>query len=117
MAGDEREMAMFVKQSDDQAFKPAITLSGTTASANFPMLTQCAAENIKVVAAWNPLYFAGNESLLKTLQDFKANGIDMAINTYAAVEACAQALKTLGKDDSDAVALSPSQSNFAFSDW
>lgn len=104
MAGDEREMALFVRQAADQAFKPAITLSSTAASANFPILVQCAGENVKVVAAWNPLYFPGHEALLQTLRESGANGVDTAINTYAAVEAYAQALQAAGKDDPEAVA-------------
>lgn len=93
ITGSEKEMGMIVRQAADQDFKPAFILSSTAASAGFPGIAKCAADGVRVVAAWNPLYMPDYLPLLKELRESGVNGIDVGINVYSAVLAIAQGIE------------------------
>ena len=104
VAGSDYEMGLIVRQSADHGFNPAFILSSTAASAGFAGIASCAAENVKVVAAWNPLYTPGHQDLLERLRTEGVDGIDTAINAYSAVTAIAQGIEQAGVDDPAKVA-------------
>lgn len=105
IAGSEKEMGLIVRQAPEQGFYPEFVLSSTAASAGFAGIAGCAAQGVKVVAAWNPLYFSPvDEKLRERLRSEGANGLDTAVNAYAAVEAIAEGIRHAGVADPEEAA-------------
>ena len=105
IAGSEKEMGLIVRQSKDLGFRTSFLLSSTAASADFPTITACAGEGVRVVAAWNPLYDKGGAPLLARLREEGTNGIDVAFNAYAGIKAIAAAIQGAGVVDAGRAAL------------
>ncbi|PZO88928.1 MAG: hypothetical protein DI626_00575 [Micavibrio aeruginosavorus] len=103
IAGSEKEMGMIVRQSAQHGFHPSFILSSTALSAGFAGIVSCGGNGVRAVAADNPAYAAGNEALKADLLRHGANGLDVAMFSYTAVEAFAQAFKAAGNTDAAAV--------------
>lgn len=103
IAGSEKEMGMVVRQSAQQGFTPRFLLSSTALSAGFAGIVSCDGHGVRAVAAWNPAYASGNEALKDNLLRHGANGLDVAMFTYSAVTAFAQAFEKAGTADPKAV--------------
>lgn len=103
IAGSEKEMGMIVRQSAQQGFRPSFILSSTALSAGFAGIVSCDGNGVRAVAADNPAYAPANEALRDELLRHGANGLDVAVFSYAAVDAFAQAFAAAGSDDPLAV--------------
>ncbi len=103
IAGSEKEMGMIVRQSAQQGFRPSFILSSTALSAGFAGIVSCDGNGVRAVAADNPAYASGNKALKADLLRHGANGLDVAMFSYTAVDAFVQAFKAAGSADADAV--------------
>lgn len=104
LTGSEKEMGLIVRQAAEKNYKPKFILSSTAASAGFAQTAGCDAENVHVIAAWNPLYTLDYLPLLKQLRQGGVNGIDIAINIYSAVLAIAKGIESAETTDPALVA-------------